>query len=844
MRDRAPRMWVPNLRALRGRINCPSMTVILTTNGRKDPGDGSPTRSRHVSWFMAHPGQISLVIPHKLRHYCPHDLDRSRGEPMKLSKLLLFSVTIVLTLPAASQNASQNAASSLAASAPTSVPPLVPYSGAVNSESGPTNASVTFLIYSDELGGEPLFSETQSVAVDPTGHFKTQIGATLTNGLPIDLFASGEARWLAVQIAGEPAQPRVLLASVPYALKAADAATLGGLPASAFALAGVKSFAAGPTITPNTAINVTTTGGVAGYLAEFSGASSIVDSPVFMNGANVGIGITTPVSPLDVNGTVTATGLTMNGNSTFNGIALFPAQGTATASTGYHSQYFKMSTSAYNSSTKAVVDPRFLLQAEPVGNNTASPSATFNLLSSAASAAPTETGFYFNANGTIHFAPGQTFPGGTGTGTITGVTAGTALQGGGTSGSVTLNLDTTKVPLLAASNIFSANQTITESLGVYGTASAGTVNAITNYGYYLAGLPFAFGSPTTQSAYLGFAGNSSSTGADNTASGYQALFSNTTGYYNTATGFGALRDNSTGYDNVADGIVALSDNTIGYENTASGFDALGYNSTGHDNVGVGYSSGLPSDFSPVTGSDNTTLGAFTTLNTGSLSNATAIGAYAQVNQSNTLVLGCSPEVNNCPAAVSVGIGTPAPDATLTVNGNADKSGGGSWGTYSDGRLKTVNGSFGSGLDQVMQLRPIRYRYKPNNGMGIRDADEHIGVVAQEVQRVIPEAVTENGRGYLLVNNDPIIWSMVNAIKEQQREIEQQQKLLLAERTVNEQQAKLLRAQSAVNEQQGKMLRAESAEMKSLAAEVRETRKTLREVKAQVTAGQAVMVASK
>jgi hypothetical protein len=38
-------------------------------------------------------------------------------------------------------------------------------------------------------------------------------------------------------------------------------------------------------------------------------------------------------------------------------------------------------------------------------------------------------------------------------------------------------------------------------------------------------------------------------------------------------------------------------------------------------------------------------------------------------------------------------------------------------------------------------------------------------------------VTENSKGYLLLNNDPIIWSMVNAIKEQQREIEQQQKLL-------------------------------------------------------------------
>ena len=119
---------------------------------------------------------------------------------------------------------------------------------------------------------------------------------------------------------------------------------------------------------------------------------------------------------------------------------------------------------------------------------------------------------------------------------------------------------------------------------------------------------------------------------------------------------------------------------------------------------------------------------------------------------------------------NVGIGTATPDNLLTVNGSADKPGGGSWGTYSDGRLKNLNGSFNSGLSQVLKLNPVRYRYKADNALGIRDTDEHIGVVAQDVQRVIPEAVTENSKGYLLVNNDPIIWSMLNAIKEQQGEI--------------------------------------------------------------------------
>ena len=91
-------------------------------------------------------------------------------------------------------------------------------------------------------------------------------------------------------------------------------------------------------------------------------------------------------------------------------------------------------------------------------------------------------------------------------------------------------------------------------------------------------------------------------------------------------------------------------------------------------------------------------------------------------------------------------------------------------------------------------------------------------------------MTENGKGYLLVNNDPIIWSMVNAIKEQQREIEQQQKLLLAQSAVNEEQQKLLRAQSSV--------------LRSLRADVRETRKTLSRVKAHAAAAKFSMVASK
>jgi hypothetical protein len=178
----------------------------------------------------------------------------------------------------------------------------------------------------------------------------------------------------------------------------------------------------------------------------------------------------------------------------------------------------------------------------------------------------------------------------------------------------------------------------------------------------------------------------------------------------------------------------------------------------------------------------------------------------------------------------VGIGTASPDDLLSVNGNADKPGGGSWGTFSDGRLKNLNGSFNSGLSQVLKIHPVRYRYKPDNAMGIRDGEEHIGVVAQEVQQIIPEAVTENSKGYLLVNNDPIIWSKLNAIKEQQGEFRQQE-------------AELAKAQRQIRQQQS-LLRTQSSAMRSLEAEVREARATVRKVKAQVAAAQPALVAAR
>ena len=118
----------------------------------------------------------------------------------------------------------------------------------------------------------------------------------------------------------------------------------------------------------------------------------------------------------------------------------------------------------------------------------------------------------------------------------------------------------------------------------------------------------------------------------------------------------------------------------------------------------------------------------------------------------------------------VGIGTTVPDQLLSVNGDASKTGGNTWLSFSDERLKNIKGTYNSGLKAVMRLQPIRYEYKPDNVLGLKSEGEHIGFGAQALQKVIPEAVTKNGDGYLMVNSDPILWTMLNAIKEQQKEI--------------------------------------------------------------------------
>jgi len=129
---------------------------------------------------------------------------------------------------------------SASASAAAAVPRLIKFSGAVRDARGETLGSVavrlTFAVYSEQQGGAALWVESQVAQLDEQGHYTVLLGATRADGLPVELFPSGKARWLGVQVEGRDEEPRVLLVSVPYALKAEDAAMLGGRRASDFVL--------------------------------------------------------------------------------------------------------------------------------------------------------------------------------------------------------------------------------------------------------------------------------------------------------------------------------------------------------------------------------------------------------------------------------------------------------------------------------------------------------------------------------------------------------------------------------------------------------------------------------
>ncbi len=237
---------------------------------------------------------------------------------------------------------------------------------------------------------------------------------------------------------------------------------------------------------------------------------------------------------------------------------------------------------------------------------------------------------------------------------------------------------------------------------------------------------FAFGNNTTASGEY-----SNSFGTGTTASG---PYSTAMGFHTTASGTYSL---ATGSRTTSSGEATTS---MGYWSTASGryATAIGawHLASGDYSTALGYMIGVQGEFSFGIG-----------LNS----------AYYAINQDNTMAI----------MGGNVGIGTVTPSYLLEVNGTAAKPGGGTWTNSSDKRLKDIHGKYEKGLDEIVKLETIKFNYKKNNSRKLPSDINYVGFIAQDVQKVFPEAVSKGSDGYLDFNMHSINVSMINAIQEQQ-----------------------------------------------------------------------------
>jgi hypothetical protein len=303
-------------------------------------------------------------------------ISASLGGPSRLALAAsLFWIPLAMGVSAHAQTTEQEPVQGAEIQAPV-IPQQVRYAGKLTNRSGDIVEAV-FSIYAAPEGGEPLWTETQQVTIDADGSYTVLLGNASPAGLPQSLFAGGAARWLGVSVERAPELARVLLSSVPYAMKSADAQALAGHPAGDFVtqeqlsqfaqLAEQRAQAPAPAFTSE--ISGTVTGsGTAGTIPMWTGALTQGNSNIVQVGSDIGINEPTPAATLDVNGT-----------GQIRGTLTLPALSTATTSAGASSHTLQFDASAWSTTASAAVTPTFKLLAGAAGNNTATPSGSLYL---------------------------------------------------------------------------------------------------------------------------------------------------------------------------------------------------------------------------------------------------------------------------------------------------------------------------------------------------------------------------------------------------------------------------------------------------------------------------------
>jgi hypothetical protein len=691
----------------------------------------------------------------------------------------------------------------------TAVPRLVRFAGSfhapVNQPAGPVGA--TFAIYGQQEGGTPLWTEDRNVEPDANGNYTVLLGSASNEGVPVELFTAGESRWLQVKfyVPGEVDLPRVLLVSVPYALKAGDADTLGGKPASAYALAGSSmlvqpeaSSSAVQPARPVAAVAVATTAavapavaatGTANYIAMFTDATGDVGSSVmYQNATSIGINTTTTLDVLDVAGSITAE---VDGGPT-SGPAL-DLRNTPPTGFGVGSVNF------YTYPNQTV--PSAQWQAKDIGGFTADQTlytaGSLNQRNQPLIARLTVKG------GTGNVGIGTTTPV-----APLEVNGNAQVDGNLTLTGSILSPGSGGVPIIQAPTGASGN--FSAGLGALPPGTTGTGDTAIGDGALQANTTGLSNTAVGASALM-----SNTTGAGNTATGYQALFANTTGGGNTASGYRALYFNTTGTNNTASGDGALYHNTTGGGNTAIGENAMISNTTG----GANTASGLQALSSNTTGVDNTASGVYALGNNTSGNDNTASGEYALLGNTTgdgNIAIGYDAGVNVTNTSNNIEIGNlgSATDSGVIRIGTAGTQTSafiaGIWGatTQSSGAVPVLvdsNGNLGvmsssrrykediqdmaEASSGLLRLRPVTFHYKKPYSDGSQPVQ--YGLIAEEVAEVYPDLVAHSADGQIETVKYQVLDSMLLnelqkqsatiAAQKEQIEDQQQQIRSLAER---------------------------------------------------------------
>jgi hypothetical protein len=499
---------------------------------------------------------------------------------MRISTGVLGAIALLVALGLGNGAKAQESSaegSAVTQPAQTVVPQLIRYSGVAPNRTGDTVEAV-FRIYASQQGGDAIWTETQRVSVGPDGKYNVLLGAASEGGLPQAVFAAGQGQWLGVSIEQAEETERTKLAAVAYAMKAADAETLGGVPAASYVtqaqLASTTQASAATALTVQASQRevpdlAPTGSGAAGYLPLWISASGLGDSALYQSGsgatAKLGIGTATPAATLDVNGT------TMLG-----GAVSVSTQGTATATLGYPSWPINLNGSVYDSTTGAPVAQTFSWTVAPFENDTAVAQGYLALNFAAGGNQPRQI-LAINSLGQIEFASGQYFPGVAGlplantftaTQTVTGASTGlnataTSATGigvhatGGADGVFSTATGATGVGVFGSGNwgmeaagkaygVF-ASATNSNGRGIYGTApmfgiyGVASATSGSTVGVFGAGADGVQGSGTTNGVY-GASSATGGVGVHGVAPAYGVIGTGTgngaTGVYGKAPFFG------------------------------------------------------------------------------------------------------------------------------------------------------------------------------------------------------------------------------------------------------------------------------------------------------------------